>query len=103
MSQTVELPWGAGSLKVLLPETWMVLGELKPRSHQAPADPAEICAEALRNPIGVEQLASRDLSGQRVALVVDDHSRPTPVREFIQPVLRELTSAGVKDETSILS
>ena len=41
MSQTVELPWGAGSLKVLLPETWMVLGELKPRSHKAPADPAE--------------------------------------------------------------
>ena len=52
MSQTVELPWGTGSLKVLLPETWMVLGELKPRSHQAPLDPAEICAEALRNPIG---------------------------------------------------
>ena len=98
MSQTVELPWGAGSLKVLLPETWMVLGELKPRSHQAPSDPAEICAEALRNPIGVKPLASRDLSGQRVVLVVDDHSRPTPVREFIQPVLRELTLAGVKDE-----
>ena len=98
MSQTVELPWGTGSLKVLLPETWMVLGELKPRSHQAPSDPAEICAEALRNPIGVKPLASRDLSGQRVALVVDDHSRPTPVREFIQPVLRELTLAGVKDE-----
>jgi nickel-dependent lactate racemase len=98
MGQTVELPWGAGSLKVLLPETWSVLGELKPRSHQAASDPAKICAEALQNPIGMKPLASRELSGQRVVLVVDDHSRPTPVREFIQPVLHELTLAGVKDE-----
>jgi nickel-dependent lactate racemase len=29
---------------------------------------------------------------------VDDHSRPTPVREFIQPVLRELRLAGIKDD-----
>ncbi len=98
MSQTVELPWGAGSLKVPLPESWRVLGELRPRTDQAASDPAEICAEALLSPIGVKPLASRDLSGQRVVLVVDDHSRPTPVREFIKPVLRELASAGTKDE-----
>ena len=64
MSQTVELPWGTGSLKFRLPETWSVLGELKPRSHQAASNPAEICAEALHNPIGAKPLASRDLSGQ---------------------------------------
>jgi lactate racemase len=98
MSQVVELPWGNGSLKFRLPETWSVLGELRPRSHQPASDPAQVCAEALRNPIEAEPLASRNLSGRKVALVVDDHSRPTPVQEFIQPVLGDLTSAGVKDD-----
>jgi lactate racemase len=100
MSQIVELPWGTGSLKFRLPEAWSVLGELRPRTQQAASVPAQTCAETLRNPIEAKPLASRDLSGKKVVLVVDDHSRPTPVLEFIQPVLRELASAGVKDENT---
>jgi len=98
MISTVELPWGEAFLKVRLPETWRVLGELKPGSPRAPSDAAKACTEALQSPIGAEPLSSRDLSGKRVVLVVDDHSRPTPVREFIQPVLRELRLAGIKDD-----
>ena len=98
MSTIIELPWGSELLKVRLPENWGLLGELKPKSAPVISDPAQACAEALSRPIGAERLGSRDLAGRRIALVVDDHSRPTPVKDFIKPVLGELASAGARDE-----
>ncbi len=98
MPQRVELPWGRSALDVQLPDNWRVLGELRPKSALANADPPAACAEALSVPVGSERIASRNLSGRRVVIVVDDHSRPTPVREFIQPIVAELASAGARDE-----
>jgi lactate racemase len=98
MAYKVELPWGNGSLNVRLPETWSVLGELRPRTAPKLASIMSACAEALKEPIGTGRLSARDLAGKRVVLVVDDHSRPTPVKEFIQPVLDELAQAGAPDD-----
>ena len=98
MNRTVALPWGGGSLELRLPEQWTVLGELKPRSVPAPVDIAQVCAEALRDPIGAKPLDAKRRAGQKVVIVVDDHSRPTPAREFIRPIMDTLASAGVRDE-----
>ena len=98
MCRTVELPWGTGVLPVRLPDTWRVLGELRPRTVEPPPDLNAAATTALAYPIGTERIGPRDLSGQKVVLVVDDHSRPTPVQEFIQPVLAELASAHVRDQ-----
>ncbi len=97
MSPSVSFRWGQEMLDVRLPETWRILGELTPKSAPSATSPAEACAEALNQPIGAERLGTRNLSDRRVVILVDDHSRPTPVQEFIQPVLAELSAAGVKD------
>lgn len=97
MTQSVVLPWGTSSLEVRLPSDWRILGELIPKHVPPPDDVEAACAEALANPIGTSRMADRNLSGRNVVLVVDDHSRPTPVRDFIMPVVRELEQAGVKD------
>jgi lactate racemase len=98
MNRTVALPWGGSSLEFRLPAQWTILGELKPRSIPAPVDIAQVCAEALRDPIGAKPLDAKRRAGQKVVIVVDDHSRPTPVREFIRPIMDTLASAGVRDE-----
>lgn len=98
MMRTVDLPWGMDVLSVRLPKTWRVLGELKPRSIPPAERVADACAHALRDPVAAQPLGPRDLRGKRIVMVVDDHSRPTPVREFIHPVLTELKNAGVSDE-----
>ncbi len=94
MGRFIEFPWGKESIKVSVPDKWQILGELKPRSMPGIADPVSACAEALSNPIGVSRLSQRALSGKRVVVVVDDHSRPTPVAEFLHPVMNELLAAG---------
>lgn len=98
MPKIVELPWGDGVLKVGVPEQWRVLGELRPRTVTAPPLPAEACAQALAEPVGAARLASRNLSGKRVLIVADDHSRPTPVSAFLRPILDELAAAGASKE-----
>jgi lactate racemase len=98
MNRAVELPWGEASLRLRLPSQWKVLGELKPRLVQPPVDTAEACLKGLAEPIGAARLASRDLKDRRILIISDDHSRPTPVRDFILPVLAELASGGVRDD-----
>jgi nickel-dependent lactate racemase len=94
----IELPWGRDSLEVTLPPTWRVLGERVPAEDPEPADLEDLCARSLASPIEARRLGERDLSSTRVVLVVDDHSRPTPVASFIGPVLDELGRAGARDE-----
>ena len=74
------------------------MGELKPKSLSSAIEPMEACASAMMAPIGAGRLASRDLSGKNVLIVVDDHSRPTPVAGFLPAILSELSAAGVSKE-----
>lgn len=93
----VELPWGSSTLGVELPRHWALRGVLEPRTLAAPAEVAAACREALAEPIGSAPLRARPLSDARVLIVVDDHSRPTPVARFLPPILDELRAAGVDD------
>ncbi|MGO8880043.1 MAG: nickel-dependent lactate racemase [Desulfomonilaceae bacterium] len=99
MTQSVHIPWGKGSLSIGLPTKWRILGELKPNGSSGAIDSMEACARGIMSPIGAERLASRDLSGKKVLVVVDDHSRPTPVAGFLPAVLNELSAAGVSKES----
>lgn len=101
MTQRVELPWGSSSLEVRLPDGWKVLGELRPTAMNEVPSPQDACAAALAEPVNARRLADRNLEGKRTLLVVDDHSRPTPVADFVVAVTNELDSAGA-DRTEIL-
>jgi len=96
MANLIRLPWGNNELRIPLPDSWRVLGELVPIKSE-PARPGA-CTEALINPIDSDRLASRKLQGKKIVLVVDDHSRPTPVASFLHEVLDELAAGGATKE-----
>ncbi|RFU93768.1 nickel-dependent lactate racemase [Sphaerochaeta halotolerans] len=55
-------------------------------------------AEAIDNPIGYQTVGETVGPGYKVAIVVDDATRPTPTRVILPFLLERLKKAGVADE-----
>ncbi len=94
-SHTISLPWGQEPIQLTLPARWRVRGILEPRALPPVSDLAEEVWRALAAPVGsprLDELAQRDM---RIAVVMDDSSRPTPMPLILPLVLAELERAGV--------
>ncbi|WP_165247157.1 lactate racemase domain-containing protein [Paludisphaera soli] len=95
---TIEAPWGGdGTLALALPPGWNVGREhvVEPDLSDAAADYPAALAGALDAPLDAPRLEDRVGPGSKVAIVVDDPSRWTPVREALPIVLARLHGAGV--------
>ena len=62
-----------------------------------PASGRGAVRNALENPIGSQRLSEIARGKKRVLIVFDDVSRPTPIGEFVDLVLEELSGAGIQD------
>jgi nickel-dependent lactate racemase len=92
---TLQLPWGNERISITLPERWQLQGILEPSSLPPCADEGAEVLRALADPIGAPRLNNLARPGTRVAVVIDDASRPTPVGQILPEVVRELEAAGV--------
>jgi lactate racemase len=90
-------PYGATEVPVRVPEE-NLYGVIEPKSLQAVADVRAEILRALDNPIGSKKLAEMAGPDDRVAIVVDDYSRPVPSSQLLPVLLDELNRAGVKDD-----
>jgi hypothetical protein len=105
---TIAVPWGPdGSLEL----GWPVVGPLggaeveviSPDLGDPLADYAAALEAALDAPVDAAGLESQLGPGRSVAIVVDDPSRWTPVREALPIVLARLRAAGVRPEDVTIS
>ena len=94
----VELPVGADALRVDLPLRDDQIAVFRPKDEKPTKTWAELTAEALANPLGTLPLSQQDLSGKKVAIIVDDWGRPTPAYEFVPVVLEAVKQAGAVDK-----
>ncbi len=94
-ASTLHLPWGNELVSMDLPEKWRIQGILELSSLPPCADPHKEVLRALANPIGAPPLGSLARAGMKVAIVIDDGSRPTPVGQILPQVVAELEVAGV--------
>jgi nickel-dependent lactate racemase len=94
----VWLPYGKSEVCVRVP-TRNFLGLIEPKEKQpgVPDAKAEI-ERALKEPIGSKRLSEIVKPEHKVAIVVDDWTRPAPSHLMVPPILDELNMAGVKDE-----
>ncbi len=97
-AQVITLPWGNEELRLELPPAWQVQGVLTPAALPGVPDPMAEVQRSLAAPIGAPRLSQLARPGARVALVVDDGSRPTPVSLIAPAVIAELEAAGVRRE-----
>ena len=93
----VTLKYGHGTQTATIPDE-NYLGELNVATDLPGAeDPYAEVLRSLRDPIGTPPLAEMVKGVQSVAVVVNDHTRKTPTRLILPPVLDELNEAGIPD------
>ncbi|AGL03000.1 nickel-dependent lactate racemase [Desulfoscipio gibsoniae] len=94
-----NMKYGRGDLCLELPDDH-VRAVVKP-CFPLVSDPGSLIEAALRNPIASPGLAGviKNKRPERVVIVVNDHTRPTPYHYLLPPLLKDLTEAGVDQST----
>ena len=90
----LNLPWGKKKITIHLPPIWQVEGNLEPAALAGVASLDKELLRSLQAPIGCQKLSKLVNKNSRIALVMDDLSRPTPVAKLLPAVLEELERGG---------
>lgn len=93
---TIQLPYGKTIIPVDVPAD-NLLGIITPQEFTPAQKPDEMIKEALQHPLGTDPLPSLVHPGDKIAIVVDDYTRPCPTQTLIPPLLDELHKARVDD------
>jgi len=93
----VWLPYGKTEICVRIP-TRNFLGSIEPKEKPGVPDVKAEIKRALREPINSETLSDIVKPEHKVAIVVDDATRPAPSYLMVPPILDELNMKGVKEE-----
>lgn len=92
----VEIRYMDRDIPLNIPERNIVFN-LSPRSVPAVAALRQKVRDALVTPIGAPSLREMVKPRQKVALIVDDNTRITPMNQIVPVVLDELNRAGIPD------
>ena len=90
----IKLPYGNTYVTAELP-AGRVAELVKPRALPASDDPAALVRNAVYNPLG-DVIPPR--AGQRVAIAINDKTRPVPHEHLLPPVLQGIRHGGVRDD-----
>jgi nickel-dependent lactate racemase len=91
------LPYGKSQVCVRIP-TRNFLGSIEPREKPGVSNPREEIERALKEPLSSKRLDETVKPESKVAIVVDDVTRPAPSDVMVPPLLEELNAAGVRDQ-----
>lgn len=86
-----------GEITINLPDNWQVDYYPLPGNQWPSLSPEQI-SERVAKPVGTSTLLELAKGKERVVILFDDISRPTPVSILAEPVLKELHAAGIKKE-----
>ncbi len=93
----VWLPYGKTQICARIP-TRNYLGNIEPKEKQGVKDARAEVARALHEPTGTRRLDELAKPGNKVAIVVNDHTRSTPSHVIVPPILDELNKVGIPDD-----
>jgi len=75
-----------------------LIGIFSPSTLKTEKTEEEIIKEAFAHPIGTPPLSEMLKGCKKVLIVVDDHTRNTPVQKILTPLFKELDKGGIKPE-----
>jgi nickel-dependent lactate racemase len=92
----IELPFGKGTVPLDVPDE-NLLNVVVPKEFIQPGEPESLIKEALTKPLGADRLSTSVGTGDTVAIVIDDYTRPCPIHKLLPPILSEVKDAGAND------
>ena len=100
---TEKITWGKDAfLQFSIPRGWNLLAKLVP-THLPPITSVETeLQNALLNPISAPPLPELARRKNKIAIVVDDISRPTPAHLLMGKILEHITSADVHPNSVVI-
>ena len=93
----LEFGFGAGIQTVDVPDG-NLMGILRAGEVDPPASEQEELLRALRHPIGSPRLGEIVKSGEKIAVITSDITRPMPTYKVMPLLLEELYAAGIRRE-----
>ncbi|MCL2862729.1 MAG: nickel-dependent lactate racemase [Methanimicrococcus sp.] len=97
-SNKISVPYGSGQLSFELPESCFSGTILPSGEDTSVGSPDDIIRSALAAPVGTKRLSESVGPSHKIAVIINDITRPTPSAYLIPFVLEELEAAGVPDE-----
>lgn len=96
----LSVPWGRQELQIPLPDGWQVQQVASPSLQAAPEDWPDRLAATLGQPVAGEPLERLLMARRagRIALIVEDITRHSPVAEILSVVMREIDHAEIPAE-----
>lgn len=97
----ISLPYGSQVLDIEVPSD-NLLAVAGPQESTSRADLVTLVRQALRAPVGTPPFSSSLKGGEKLLLLVDDMTRPTPIDQILPILLEELDVERKKIEVTIL-
>jgi nickel-dependent lactate racemase len=85
-----------------LPPGWKILQNVKKAGKRRSLAVHTLVERSLEKPIGSEKLEDKIFANSRVAIILDDPTRPTPKKEILLPLLERIDQKGVPRENIII-
>jgi len=92
-----SLPYGKTKLEIDLDDRYRV-DLFLPKDIHPDSDEKTIISSAIRNPENGKVLSFKDAERMKVAITINDKTRPVPNNVIFPPLLRELNDRGIKNE-----
>ncbi|MCK5114006.1 MAG: DUF2088 domain-containing protein, partial [Phycisphaerae bacterium] len=95
----VTVPWGDEELPISLPNGWTLQQVATPQIRDASPDWPDELARGLNNPVAGDTLQQllNDCKGKRIAIIVEDLTRHSPLDKILEILLREIRHSGTAD------
>ena len=97
MEKDICITCGEAKISIRVPEE-NLLYSIGPKKVKTVANETEYLTKCLRSPIASAPLVEQLRGGMKVAILIDDLTRPTPQDRILPVLLDELNQAGVRNK-----
>jgi nickel-dependent lactate racemase len=97
----IDLPYGHDKITIQVPSEKLI-GTFVPRPLTLVGNPAQALREALAHPLSAPRLRDMAAGVRRVAIAIEDATRPVPNSSLLDAVMAELEAGGVAPQQVVV-